>query len=289
MDMLTLKKCMDTIYTWKKAPISKACDLSEGKKLLILANGPSAKEFWDNDDVRERFKSYDLMCMNDTLFRKSRELSLLKPKYLIVVDPANFGHRENETPEEYERNEMLANNMKNSVSQVTWKTNFITNFHGILDFNNENVNIIRLNCNTISPEKERYYKLYKRNLANPGLDTVLEYALYFAITYGYKEIALLGTEFSLFKYVTVDDNNIMHNGSKHYYKDDKNIHQSNLVTGQRYGYKGSSVAYYLHRIANCFSTFFTLNQYAKFYGCTIYNYSDDSMIDAFERRRIFSE
>lgn len=277
---------MDIIYTLVKAPITKPTEMGADKKLLILANGPSANEFWKNEKQAEKFSSYDLMCMNHAIYTNKEDIFRFKPSFFILVDPVFWGkipEGEGNRKEYYDR---IKNNVNKVLEKIDWKAFIITNYHGNITFKNKNLTVIRLNRNKILPEKERYYKLYKKNLANPGMDTVLESAIFWGITFGYKEIALLGTEFSMFKDLIVDQNNIVYNCSKHFYEEKLEDLSVKAVTKGKFGFEGSAVAYYLHRISNCFSMFFELRKYADFYRCKIYNYTPDSMIDVFERRII---
>lgn len=284
--MLSLKKWLDTIYTSVKAPISRPYEMGNKKKLLILANGPSAGEFWNKDEVRAAFSSYDIMCMNDAIFRKKEEIFKLRPRFFILMDPALFGDCPNENQAAREHYGNVRKNVHEVLEKINWKANIITTYHGEIALQNANLTVLRLNGNIILPKKEKYYRLYKKNLANPGIDTVLEGALFWGVTYGYKEIALLGTEFTLFKYIEVDENNVLFNFSNHFYKEVLKDSNAKAVTKERFKFEGSAVAYFLHRMANCFTMFYELNKYAEFYGCKIYNYTEDSMIDAFERRRL---
>lgn len=277
---------MDLIYTLTKTPVSRPAKIGKCEKLLILANGPSASDFWNKEDVKNIFGSYDIMCMNDAIFRKEKEIFRLKPCFFILMDPALFGTRVNENQAEKEHYGNIRQNVYAVLEKINWKAYIITNYHGEIRLKNENLTVIRLNKNTVLPSKDRYYKLYKKNLANPGLDTVLEGAIFFGITYGYKEIAMLGTEFSLFKYIVVDENNMLFNYSKHFYEEKLKDPKAKAVTSEQYAFEGSAVAYYLRRMSNCFWMFSELNKYAKYYDCKIYNYTEESMIDAFERRRI---
>lgn len=284
--MIPLGKWMDTIYTIVKAPISKPFHIDEGKKLLILANGPSASEFWDNEEIRAEFASYDLMCMNGAIFKKKEEISKLKPRFFILLDPVFLDNGRDETQAEREDDESLGKKTYEVLENINWKAYLIINTLEKISIKNENLVIIRLNRNTIWPKKSSYYKLYKKNLANPGVDTVLEGAIFWGITYGYKEIALLGTEFSLFKHIVVDETNTVYHYNSHFYENVSRDPNVKPVTKAEYGFEGSAVAYDLRRISNCFAMFFELNKYAEFCGCKIYNYTKESMIDAFERRRI---
>ena len=282
--MITLKKGIDTIYTMVKAPISKPFELGIDRKLLILANGPSAKEFWDKEEVRNKFGLYDLMCMNHAIYKSKEDIFKYKPLYFILLDPVFFKGRDNDSQSVREYAENARKNLYEVLENIDWNAYFITNYHGDITLKNEKFTIVRLNKNTILPTKNRYYKLYKKNLANPGMNTVLDGALFFGITYGYKEIALLGTEFDFFKNIIVDENNMILNNYDHFYKE--NYKDSKVRIATHYSPEGSLMAYYLHRMSDNFSRFFILNEYAKYYDCKIYNYTKNSMIDAFERKEI---
>ena len=284
--MIPLGKWMDSIYTIVKAPVSKPFRIGEGKKLLILANGPSASVFWETEEVRAEFSSYDIMCMNAAIFNKKEEIFRLKPRFFILLDPSFLSYGSNGVQTEREQDESLGKKTYDVLEKINWNAYLITNNLGEIAIKNENLFIIRLNKNTIRPKRSSYYKLYKKNIANPGIDTVLEGAIFWGITYGYKEIALLGTEFSLFKNIVVDENNTTFHYNTHFYENGLRDPNAIAVTKAKYGFEGSAVAYDLRRISNCFAMFFELNKYAEFCGCKIYNYTKDSMIDAFERRRL---
>jgi hypothetical protein len=108
---------------------------------------------------------------------------------------------------------------------------------------------------------------------------VLIPAIMAGIWLGYKEISIVGADHSWMQSIWVDDNNNVVSVQPHFYKDDEK--EQKRVDSEYKGYR-------LHQIINsfyvAFKSYHNIERFARSRGVKIYNATQGSYIDAFERR-----
>lgn len=69
-DLLQLRNIKILVNAVKNYKLCTNPDNFSIKKrgLLILATGTSANIFWNNENIRKKFRDYEILCMNDDLF-----------------------------------------------------------------------------------------------------------------------------------------------------------------------------------------------------------------------------
>ena len=258
-----------------KKKVTKPIDLSNGRKLLVMATGKSANKYWDESVNQEKFTDYD---MEQQIFEK-------KPKFFAACDPIYWGEKcHRVSPELVEE---TCRKTKSVLERVNWECYLITSIHERFNFVNDKVHIIRLNSTIFDSHSDICYNFYKGNFCSPPLLNVGQLAIYFGITFGYKEIALVGMDFDFFKNLFCDKDCMVGLYAEHQYdKVDGKVVEARY-SKEKYGTINNSVlAKYLLNISDTFRAYGKLELYAQKQGCKILNYSVDSMLDCYEKRMI---
>ncbi len=253
------------------------------RNCVVLGNAPLIKNELKNEHIKKFLNNADVICVNG--FPLMRNFFELKPKYYIYLDPAICDKEANKNDEYLIK---LNQSVKSVIEKVDWKLNIILpeiarDWNVLMDIpkSNPNINLIYINTRHIDINSTPFYHaghknlLYKINMYSPKVQTVLVGCLYFAINVGYKSIYLMGAENSWFKYIGVDENNQLYINDKHCYdKDDKE--------NRRY-LPDMTIAEELQAEVSVFKSYEDLEDYSKYMGAKIYNATNPSAIDAFER------
>ena len=266
--------------------VTKVSDMSMGKRLVVLATGKSANEYWSCASIQKKFLSDDILVMNRTIYKMRDQIFKLRPKYLAICDPIYWGNISSAAV-----NHDLATDTykktKEVLEEVDWKCFLITTIHESFDFNNPNVQIVRLNTTNRETKSEFDYWLYKYNFCSPIIQNVAQLAIYFGITFEYKEIALIGIDFDFIKNLFCDKNCIVGLTAEHQYDVQGEATVTAYFTKERKGDINNSVlAKYLYEIAVTIGCFGKLSIYAQKQGCRIVNYSENSLIDCYEKKNL---
>ncbi|MBO7598301.1 MAG: hypothetical protein J6T70_14780, partial [Bacteroidales bacterium] len=193
-------------------------DISGGRKLAVLANGPSLNNFLNDIRNGADISGIDFSVMNyfanDDLFVK------IKPKFYCFADPMFF-----KKDNRYEKVTNLFSKINNTVD---WQmTIFIKEsekeFRKFAKINNSHIKIISVNSLTFNDKLKYRFRLYKSNYARPSLWTVAILNLYCGLNSGYKKIDLYGSDLTLLSALAVDDNNVLCNIETHFYEEKKQL------------------------------------------------------------------
>ena len=265
--------------------VTRPVDLSEGKKLLIMATGKSAGEYWDNPDIQEKFREYDMLVMNRSIYKMEKEVFEKKPRYFAACDPIYWGEGSSSVG-----NALAAETYQKTMAvleKVDWECYLVTSIHEKFAIKSEHIHMIRLNAASYDSDSEMCYKLYRGNFCSPPIRNVGQLALYFGLTFGYKELAVMGMDFDFFKNLFCDENCLVGLYAEHQYdKIDGKVVEAHF-SKEKYGTINNSVlAKYLLGISNTFSSYGKLSVYAEKMGAKIINYSPESMLDCYEKRRM---
>lgn len=266
--------------------VTKVSNMSEGKRLVILATGKSANEYWDCLSFQKKFINDDILVMNRSIYKMKDQIFKMRPKYLAICDPIYWGSingaavNQNLASETYKKT-------KEALEEVDWKCFLITSIHENFDFNNYNIQIIRINATTYDAKSKLDYYLYKYNFGSPIIQNVAQMAIYFGITFGYKEIALIGIDFDFIKNLFCDKNCRVGLTAEHQYDVQGEAIVTAYFTKERKGEINNSVlAKYLYDTAETIGCFGQLSIYAQKQGCRIVNYSLNSLIDCYEKKSL---
>lgn len=286
--MIEIKKIYEMIahHYLNSKRVTNVENVEHGEKLLILATGNSARPFWGDKAVRDKFADYDILIMNRSIYKMKELVYELKPKYFALCDPIYWGGKnsiflsDNIKNETYEKTRQIFEN-------VNWNCYLLTTIHECFDFNNHYVKILRMNATEVNEDKKIDYRLYCGNYANPGMHNVAQLAIYGGITLGYKKIGILGMDFDFIKNIHCDENCNLWDYADHQYDDGENDKIITYLEKEKKGsINGSVLANYLYEYYRTVSTFGKLRMYANEQKCEIINYCIESMLDCFKKERL---
>lgn len=264
--------------------VNQLRDNLKSDNLFILGNGPSLKKTLENhlDFLRGN------ECVVVNKFGNTDYFFQIKPRWYVLVDPAFFMDF-NMLPVSIKTEIVsLCNQIKD---KVTWNLCFClpitakkSEFVRKIKFNS-NITVCYFNTygtSSIIPDCSFKYKLWDFNFLAPLAQTVLNTTLQIGILLRYKEIYLLGADTSWHANYELDqETNILYSVDTHFY----GIRKIPLYIDVEQKYP-SKLHEELKMVSCALEGYWTLEYYAKYAGVKIYNASEFSWIDAFERRKI---
>lgn len=252
--------------------------------LYILGNGPSLiKQIETYGDF---LVTKDLICMN--AMSTTQYYEYLRPQYYIYVDPDGFVPLDELCPES--RLEVV-NTFKEIVEKTKWP--MVLFVPSVAEKNEEWVKYIQSNpCikieylnswHYIGYEALKYRLIKKQYICFPFMNVLIG-AINAGIASGYKHIYLLGADHSWVSSVIVDDENLIRQCTAHFYDTNPGPSKVDLSDGTRRGY-----ADYLKGCVSLFYEYRDIAKYTKKEGIEIFNATQGSFIDAFERRYVLAQ
>lgn len=258
----------------------------QSDKLIILANGPSLKT--SIEKYSDFIRNNDIYVVNQ--FCESDFYNTLKPQFYILADPDFF-------QSEYRKNDYRTNSMNSFFdtffSKTKWDISLI-----VPDYAKESLfmqkcatkkNIVPFFYNTknsLAYEKSDYYfKLLNANAICPPMRNVLNLALYMGIYKKYKEIYIFGAENNFLQVLNIDQqNNSLYFLYEHFY--DQPYKQPLYYDFDKPELGTIKLYEFLERHSKTMKLYWDLKEYADFNDVKIYNCSEYSLIDAFERKHL---
>lgn len=251
------------------------------KKAIILANGPSLKSFIDNK--KKFFFGYDLCGVN--FFWKSDFFTVLKPKHYVIAS-TNFWAQGMIDKNDKERKITFVK----LAEKVSWPMNLYVPYFAQKHKRwqesialNSNIKIYFFNLVPLEGPSCFINWAMKRGLAMPRPHNVLIPAIKITIDLLYSEVYIAGADHSWLKEIFVTEDNNAYLTQKHFYDENEakpEVMYSGPTTKKR------KLHEMLMKFVYAFSSYHTLNEYAKSRDVKIYNTTEGSYIDAFERKQI---
>lgn len=234
-----------------------------GGNVVILGNGPSLKQFLER---RAEFENYDILCMNEFVSLSKDAFLREKPSYVGLCDPVywdsdiedtNFYVRiSRETPVILE-------------NEVTWPLKVIAPVNEKLQFTNSNISILHMNINEYFGNSKRIKKGYVCNHAIPGVNNVGLFAIYFAITFGFDNIALFGYDNNIFPTFKLCGEDLFQCHLEHFYDTPPDYMRARDLEA------------WFTRMGNTMEKHRRLAEYARDAGIRIRNYSTQSLLTVY--------
>ena len=242
----------------------------QGKPLIIMGNGPSLSDViaTHTDDLAGSVT----MALN--FAANAPEFTSLKPDYYLMADPHFFEGRDADPN--------VARLFARLNSDVDWPMTLLVprgQSVSTLGISNENIRVENFNFVGAEgfPALER--SLYDSGLAMPRPRNVLVPAIMTGIRAGFKEIYLAGADHGWLSTLSVSEENEVVSIQPHFYKD--NAEEKQRVASVYRNVKLHEILLSFHL---AFRSYHRLESYARRRGCSIYNSTPGSFIDAFERR-----
>lgn len=253
------------------------------KPIYVLANGPSLRDFLEGVEVKwDKYKNAEFFVVND--FVHDSRFTFIKPKYCVMSDPLFFV--------DTIYSERGHNAMSVLADKVSWSMIlFIPSLQKESTYldpvrRNPNIRIVTFHYTPYSGLESLRHYFYKRGLGNGEFGTVVLNALYIALVLGYKAIYVCGIDHTFFNNITVNDENVLCFKDKHFYKEETQLrpmicHYSGMSN------KPYTMAQFIDEKALIFKGHLIMEKFAKAIGATIINCTPNSLVDAYERKRVF--
>ncbi|XOV66291.1 MAG: hypothetical protein ACFHU9_11695 [Fluviicola sp.] len=248
-------------------------------KCIILGNGPSFIHTYKK--YRTELMSLPTICVNH--FAETEMYEDVKPQY-YVVQSTIFFLPDDDIPAHYAkaRNHLF----QTIIDRTKWEMEILVpvlgrkskEFQRILK---ENKHIKPLYYNDTGVEGFPWLMrlIYRKGWGIPRPHNVLIPSLMNTIKLGYRRIYITGADHSWLGEIEVDENNLTLINQKHFYDQEESkaqVMQDSKVRPRR-------LHEVLHKFYLSFRGYWDIKAYADKYGVSIYNCSETSLIDAFDR------
>ncbi len=247
-------------------------------EILVLGNGPSLRESLDK--YPKFVENKKKICVN--LFVLSPEFELLRPDYYVVVDIGFFIG--NTIPRVKEATIKMIKAFKDKTN---WDITLLlpleakgSKFHKELSSSGSYFKFIFFNRTNIMGLKSIRHFLYNKNLGMPPPQNVLIAAIMLALNMRYKNIFIIGADHSWHESLVLKEGNKMEIEDSHFY--DRNENRKLTIQDAE-----SQKEYKLHELfaiwARAFGSYWYIKDYADSIKAKIFNASEKTYIDAFDR------
>lgn len=253
--------------------------------LIVIGNGPSLKKTLEKNV--ETLKSLDCIVVNH--FCESEYYKELKPKYYLLADPAFFGKIDNYS--DYLKKK-IRKFIVTIVNETFWDLNLIIPNSAI---GSEFIERCKAN-KYIHPyyynpfdicyyDESEKFELWNKNLIAPPMRNCLNTCLWFSIFLKFKYVYLIGADSNWLDLIHVDQsNNSVYTMYEHFYDKPKKLP---LYYDDLKPELGTMKLYeFLEQHSKTMKIYWDLYEYSVYNNVKIYNSSEYSLIDAFERKKL---
>ena len=117
----------------------------------------------------------------------------------------------------------------------------------------------------------------------PQFFNVLGPSVFLAINMGFKKVKITGADHSWFENIEINEDNLLCRRDLHFY-DKGELEQPLIPIQDPVSKKTQRMGNFFKALYKVFDTYYLLNEYANVNGCSVYNISSFSYIDAFKRK-----
>lgn len=276
-------QCVNTIISILKISVQSHYRVqlpqTDMDKCIVLATGPSLKQSFEKK--WDFFKTTPLICVNS--FAIASEFQELKPMYYVILDPFFWEGDSDVTRKTFD----------SLGAKTTWKLYLFVPQYALnknvfveLSKKNSNIELVSYNYTVFKGFPRVAHWFYKKKLAMPQSLSVMAPALFLGVNIGFKEVFLVGADHLWHENVHMSEENILHTKVPHFYENGMEV---KYVPFYKSGMpeKGTQKAHEFFDIwSRTFYSYNLINDYAMSRNCKIYNASEVSFIDAFERKKL---
>lgn len=244
---------------------------------IILGNGPSLNTSLQK--YSELLKKHALICVNG--FSMSDAYVELKPAYYVILDPGFWVNPHSQAKKTIE---LIIKNTTWELTffapQIAAKTDLINDIR-----KNPKVTIVFFNYTVFYGFQHIAHFFYKKNLAMPQSQNVLIASLFIAINLHFKKIYLVGADHTWHETLHLNAQNELCVKQIHFYDNEQNITYTPFYkdTDRVETFKMHEI---MQTLGKSFYGYHLIRNYATSAHALIYNASDITFIDAFERSEI---
>lgn len=252
-----------------------------GERMVVIGNGPSLNK--SIELYEQQIKESDIIMVN---FAAMTDLFLkLRPSVYLLVDPGWF----HPTPSQVESCTRCVDTI---VSRTHWPMMIVmpkAAQHGyfVAKFKeNSNIDVLYYEDGWQIPDGMTQFEVWDKNIICPPAQTVLNTAVWLSIYWGYQETYLIGADTSWHTELKMDqETNVLYTIDTHFY-DNKRVYQEAYDEKQNRRPIGTKLHEELFAEATALREYWNLREYADWKGVKVYNASEYSWIDAFERKKL---
>ncbi len=244
-------------------------ELLNGRKVYVLANGPSLKEDIANLITSDVFVNSEKFVLN--FFAISDYYSQIKPAFYCLADKGFFidGYSEGH-----------AQTLKAIDCATDWEMHlYVPNMYFNYASNaikNPKITIVPVSTLLFSGFEEKKYSYYMKGIAVPSYVNVVIMIEYLLLNMGCKDIWLYGVDHTFFTNMAVNDENHVGYSEKHFYGED-------FVELKNYDGGYLKISEWLMDKYLTFKEHENMRGYADYLGARIVNCTKNSLIDSYIR------
>lgn len=251
-----------------------------GDKVIVIGNGPSLNKTMElyGDIVR------NTPCVMVNFSANTPMFEDIKPKYYLMADP---GFLEDNYVVEAKRALIKALCDKTDWPMTIIMPDFLRAWEGSKELHqNSNITLLFYNNRWKAVPNEKLFEAWDNNETDPPGQTILNTALWLSIYIGYKETYLIGADTSFIQDIYVGQkDNVLYTLDRHFYNNEDVCPED--VEPEKHGRPfGMTMEQLLNAVHIMFQSYNKLRGYAEWKSVKIYNASEYSMIDCFERKRL---
>jgi hypothetical protein len=256
---------------------SKNYSEKQSKPCLILGNGPSLLK--GLTESPELLKDCDLFASN--FFAESPVFEQLQPKYYVMIDPIFYLNR---IKEDFKKKRKGL--FEDLVKKTSWDLLLLLPFEAkknpeIIKIRhlNKKISIRFFNKTPIEGFGSFRNFCFKHRLGMPRPHNVLIPSIILALNSGYTRVFLIGADHDWIPDIFVEKDNRTVLIDKHFYDQGKSIKKPMYHEGRT----ERKLHEVLFSFYNVFKGYHIIKKYAESIGAEIFNLTEGSYIDAFEK------
>lgn len=269
--------CVSLLKVLLHLPYRRKIPAAAAEQCIILGNGPSFKRSLEL--YPGFFLKHPLFAVNS--FATTDTYAQLKPAYYVILDPGFWNHS----------GKHVTDTLDALRSKTQWPMQLLLPMqarHSVhfkeLAKSNPQIIITYFNYTVFKGFRSIAKFCFRRNLAMPQCQNVLAASIFLGINAGFKRIYIFGADHSWHETLYVNDENVVCVKHEHFYSEGKKTEYTPFYKGLhiRETFRMDEI---LYTFAKTFSGYRVLQDYALQRHCKIYNASEVSAIDAFERTK----
>lgn len=254
----------------------------QSSRVIVIGNGPSLNS--SIEKYKNEIAHSDIIVVNE--FGATDLFEVFKPKLYVFADPAYFTLPEN-------MKDSIMSLFQTIVSKTKWPMHIIIPYsykdaHSLEIFRqNKNITIDCYYDGMQDVGKKTKFEAWDENLIAPPAQTVLNVCIYLAIYWNYKEIYLIGADTSFLESLRVDQKtNEIFIKSAHFYQDEEVYSNNYCEASKGVKMEGWTLHDLIYAYGKMFELYAELKKYADYRCVKVYNASEYSWINVFERKKL---
>lgn len=253
------------------------------ERMIVIGNGPSLNK--SVELYYDIIKQSECLMVNHSASTDMYEF--IQPKFYLLVDPLWVN------PENSKHKDAIYALIDAIVTKTSWSMTIVMPYcaqkgcYAVEQFRkNTNLNVLFFEDGHNMPKDMTQVEAWDKNLVCPPGQTVLNTAVWLSVYWGYNETYLVGADSSWHEELKMDqETNHLYTIDSHFYKNSNNP-VDDYDAGKDRRTVHSTLHEELYSTARALEEYWELQKYADWKGVKVYNASEYSWIDAFERKKL---